>query len=185
MATRRRAYTIKRNPLPRRLIAVKIRGTIQIPEEAFNRAREEVRSWYGVILRKAQLLRYVCRNMPLAMDLYENCVDTVVRETIVNEIAMDVTGRGWPVFGDGERTWALFAKEFNEKAGSKGYRLEYLLETRPFLKRLRKCENRVPGRKRVLPGIKSAAWNKWYLGVRNTLERSAHGPQDGGWQIAV
>ena len=160
MATRRRAYTIKRNPLPRRLIAVKIRGTIQIPEEAFNRAREEVRSWYGVILRKAQLLRYVCRNMPLAMDLYENCVDTVVRETIVNEIAMDVTGRGWPVFGDGERTWALFAKEFNEKAGSKGFRLEYLLETRPFLKRLRKCENRVPGRKRVLP-------------------------QDGGWQIAV
>ena len=174
MATRRRAY-----------IAVKIRGTIQIPEEAFNRAREEVRSWYGVILRKAQLLRYVCRNMPLAMDLYENCVDTVVRETIVNEIAMDVTGRGWPVFGDGERTWALFAKEFNEKAGSKGFRLEYLLETRPFLKRLRKCENRVPGRKRVLPGIRSAAWNKWYLGVRNTLERSAHGPQDGGWQIAV
>lgn len=179
MATRRRAYTIKRNPLPRRLIAVKIRGTIQIPEEAFNRAREEVRSWYGVILRKAQLLRYVCRNMPLAMDLYENCVDTVVRETIVNEIAMDVTGRGWPVFGDGERTWALFAKEFNEKAGSKGFRLEYLLETRPFLKRLRKCENRVPGRKRVLPS--DAA----YLGVRNTLERSAHGPQDGGWQIAV
>jgi hypothetical protein len=151
MAARRlykRRYTFKLNPHPRRSLAVRISGTIQIPEEAFENAREEVRSWYGVLLRKEQLLRFCRRNILLAIDLHKNCVDTVLREAIANEIAMDVTGRHWPMFGDGPRAWARFVKEFNEKAPPKGFRLERLLEVRPFRKGLRKCENRVPSSKK-------------------------------------
>ena len=124
-----------------------VRVTLHISESNLNEALEMVRAWYGVHLRKSQLLQIARRNGSIAQDLAHLPTDTVTRESIACEVAKLVTGGPWPTFGDGPRAWTRFAKRFNLLAHKAGIRLDRLLDTNPPAprpRRMSRCQNAVP-----------------------------------------
>jgi hypothetical protein len=124
-----------------------IRTWLTIPESHLDDAIEMVRAWYGVHLRRAQVLTMARHNSSLAKDLADLPTDTETREAIACEVAKLVTGKPWPTFGDGPRAWTRFAKSFNELAAKKGIRLERMLDVKPRParpRRMSRCNNAVP-----------------------------------------
>ncbi len=132
---------------PKRMRCVKVMCKIAIPDAHLNDALETVRAWYGVHLRKSQLLAMARRNGALALNLADLPTDTETRETIACEVGKIVTGTRWPIFADGPAAWTRFAETFNALAAKKGIRLERLLDVkppRPRPRRMARCGNAVP-----------------------------------------
>jgi len=111
---------------------------VTIGDRAITEAQEVLNAFYGIALRKEQVLKYARRKDYIAIDLHEGIFDTGTRESLLQEVAKDVTGRSWPLCGEGDRAYNKFIKLFTERAHTKGIRISTPLVARSANVRKRK-----------------------------------------------
>lgn len=126
---------------------VRVRGTVSISDRVIADAIQAMLDWYGVLLRRAQLLRYLRRNPGLTLDLCQFGVETANREMLADEIAKDIWRARWPIFGDGAARWKAFCAACAKHP--RGIRFERLPQPERIVRRLRRCQNAVPVKKKA------------------------------------
>ena len=81
--------------------------------------------YVGLLLTEDQFTELMKENPYLEEQLieFQSPSDTMEREDLMNAVAVKVTGRAWPTYGDGEKVRDEFFREYSEKAKKMGYKI--------------------------------------------------------------
>jgi hypothetical protein len=83
-----------------------------------------IHDWMGLDFTEEQIIALMKKERDILLEIAEFGVfDTCVRESLMSSIAMRLTGRKMPTYGDGEEAGKQFFKELGEKAKAAGIKV--------------------------------------------------------------
>ncbi len=102
-----------------------ITKTYEITDKEIEDIRDNVFSWMGLRATKAQVIVFLNTiDKPAVFENIKEEIDTVTREMIMDEFAMKLIGKEWPIGADSKEIQNQFEKEFNAAAKTAGYKLD-------------------------------------------------------------
>lgn len=95
-----------------------------IEDEMITEVIGDIDEFYGIVLTRSYVSAFLKKHIEIAVDIWDSDFDTVCREDFIENLALDLVRRPWPVMGDSKAVTKRFEKEFIKAAKKAKLKLE-------------------------------------------------------------